>query len=64
MRFTLSLEGKAEERLAKWTANGESKADVLRSAMALEDIFREADRRGAKLLVQEPDGTVKELIRA
>jgi hypothetical protein len=36
---------------------------VLRQALALEDIFQEAMRRGATFILKEPDGTVKELVR-
>lgn len=63
MRLSISFEGKAEDRLNKLTANGESKADVLRQALALEELFQEAIRRGASFIIKEPDGSIKELVR-
>ncbi len=64
MRLSITFEGKAEERLNKLTARGESKADILRQALALEEIFQEADRRGASFIIKEPDGTISQLVRA
>jgi hypothetical protein len=63
MRLSISFEGKAKERLDKLTAGGESKADVLRQALALEELYQEASKRGANFYLKEPDGTIKELVR-
>lgn len=63
MRLSISFEGKAEERLNKLAAKGGSKADVLRQALALEEVFQEGLSRNATFTIREKDGTIKELVR-
>lgn len=41
---------------------GKTKAEVLRDAIALERWFDEARREGARLLIERPNGELRELI--
>jgi hypothetical protein len=62
MRLSITFEGMAEERLNKLTKLGLSKADILRHALALEEIYQEAHKRGASFIIKELDGSIRELI--
>jgi len=44
------------------TKRGVSKADILRDAVALEKWFDEAQTSGGKVLLQDKEGTVREVI--
>ena len=51
----------ALERLAE--QQGGSKADVIRRAIALERYLSKIQGEGARLLVEHPDGQLKEVVR-
>lgn len=64
-RLTVSFEKGAAERLAKLAeTTGRGKSDVLREALALEEVFQKyRDDEGGIFLVKTKDGTVREIVR-
>lgn len=41
---------------------GHTVTDTFRRAIALEQLVDDAAREGAKLLIQDPDGTIREIV--
>ncbi len=62
-RLSVSFDPRSAERLERLAGDDQGKADVIRDALALEDMYREATATGGRLLVQRPDGTVAEILR-
>ena len=44
-------------------AQGTTKADVLRKAIALEKWFNETLQSGSKIVVEAPDGKLREILK-
>ncbi len=62
-RFSVTFEGRMAEILDTLTAKRGSKAEVLRDALSLEKVYTDATERGAEVLIREPDGTLKQLVK-
>lgn len=62
-RLTVTFEKAAAERLDR-IANGRSKSDVIREALALEEVFQKAIAEGSTLIVKTTNGTEREIVRA
>jgi hypothetical protein len=62
-RITLNLSPEAAERLKDLArSNRVSMGEVIRRSLSLESFVQNEVRKGAKILVQEKDGTMKELV--
>lgn len=64
MRLSVTLDQRSENRLARLASDDEeSKAGVIRSALALEDLYREVTAEGGKFFVKRSDGSIAEVVR-
>jgi predicted transcriptional regulator len=64
LRTSVTLDPRSAKRLEKLSADDEdSKSAVIRQALALEDLFREVNGEGGKMLVKRSDGTIAEVVR-
>jgi hypothetical protein len=62
-RLSVSFDPRSAERLERLAKDDQGKAEVIRDALALEDMYRDATSAGGRLLVQRPDGTLAEIVR-
>lgn len=62
-RLTVTFENVAAARLER-LAQGRSKSDVIREALALEEVFQNALQAGASLFVRGADGIERMIVRA
>jgi predicted transcriptional regulator len=63
-RLTVSFEKSAAKRLTELAEKSDrSKSDVLREALALEEVFQKYSGQGGTFIVRTPDGTEREIIR-
>ena len=62
-RITVTFEKTAAERLER-LAKERSKSDVIREALALEEVFQKALAEGATLVVKAANGAEREIVRA
>jgi len=62
-RLSVSFDPRSAERLERLATDDQGKADVIREALELEDMYRDATSSGGRLLVQRPDGSVAEILR-
>ena len=62
-RITVSFERNAAKRLERLSQD-RSKSDVIREALALEEIFQMAMAEGATLIFRTKDGEERQIIRA
>jgi hypothetical protein len=62
-RFSVSFDPRSNERLSRMASDNEGKAEVIRQALALEDLYREVVRKGGRLLVERADGSVAVVVR-
>jgi len=62
-KITVTFEKSAAERLNR-LAKERSKSDVIREALALEEVFQKALADGSTLVVKTANGTEREIIRA
>jgi hypothetical protein len=62
-RLTVTFEKSAAARLER-LAKDRSKSDVIREALALEELFQNALAEGSTLIVKTSSGTEREIIRA
>lgn len=62
-RVTVTFEKTAAERLER-LAKDRSKSDVIREALALEEVFQKAVAEGSTLVVRTQGGTEREIVRA
>lgn len=63
IKFSLNLFDEdidAIEKIASWRHS--TKTDAIRGALATEKFLREAVRRGARVLIEEPGQPIKEII--
>ena len=61
--MTVVFERGAAERLER-LAKDRSKSDVVREALALEQVYQDALAAGSTLVVRTPSGVDREIIRA
>ncbi|MGP6158712.1 MAG: hypothetical protein ACLPYS_14615 [Vulcanimicrobiaceae bacterium] len=62
-RYTVTFEKLAADRLER-LAKDRSKSDVIREALALEEVFQNALAEGSTLVVKTKTGVEKEIVRA
>jgi hypothetical protein len=62
-KFTVQFDPRSLAHIDRWSTDSESKAEFIRQALALEDIFREARSKGGKFLILNFDGTMAEIVR-
>ena len=62
-RFSVTFDAKSAERLDRLAADDQGKAEVIRQALALEDLYRQVTAQGGKLLIQRSDGSIAEVVR-
>lgn len=63
-RLTLSFEKGAAKRLEDLAQKTDrNKSDVIREALALEEVFQKYQEQGASFIVRTPDGTEREIVR-
>ena len=62
-RLSVTFESRATERLTRLAVGGRSKADVLREALALEEVFQKAHAAGETVLIKGKDGALREIVR-
>ncbi|OGY56960.1 MAG: hypothetical protein A2Y84_00725 [Candidatus Colwellbacteria bacterium RBG_13_48_8] len=64
IKISLNIEGGVYRGLINLARSGEipSVSGFIRHGITLQRLRFEAERRGAKLLVREPDGTTRELV--
>jgi len=62
-RFTVTFEKSAAQRLER-LAKERSKSDVIREALALEEVFQKALAEGSTLVVKTANGTERAIVRA
>lgn len=62
-RITVTFEKSAAERLDR-LAKDRSKSDVIREALALEEVYQKALAEGATLVVKTSNGSEREIVRA
>jgi hypothetical protein len=62
-RLTVTFENVAAARLER-LAKGRAKSDVIREALALEEVFQNAISAGASLFVRGADGIERMIVRA
>jgi predicted DNA-binding protein len=64
-RLTVRFEKKAADRLEKLAdQTGRQKNDVLREALALEEVYQKYSAEGGTFFVRTKDGAEHEIIRA
>jgi hypothetical protein len=62
-RLSVTFDRRSSERLDRLASDDQGKADVIREALALEDLYRDITSKGGKMLVQRADGSIAEIIR-
>ncbi len=62
-RLSVTFEGASAEILDRLAKERGGKGEVLRDALALENVYVTATKRGAEILIREADGTLKQLVR-
>lgn len=62
-RLSVTFDPRSAERLERLAGDDQGKADVIRDALVLEDIYRDVTSKGGRLIVQRPDGTSAEILR-
>lgn len=64
-RLQVDLSDEAYERLAEVAAKeGRPLAEVVRRALNIDDFLREEQDKGGKVVIEEPDGTKRQLVIA
>jgi hypothetical protein len=62
-RLTITFEKVAAARLER-LSQGRSKSDVIREALALEEVFQKALGEGGTLIFKDATGKEREIVRA
>jgi hypothetical protein len=63
-RLSIIFDSRSTERLERMVGDDEEKqAEVIRQALALEDLYRQTMSSGGQLLVRHADGTIAEVVR-
>lgn len=62
-RFSITFDLRSLARLERMASDAEGKAEVIRQALALEELYRETTRKGGQLLIRRADGTMAEVVR-
>jgi len=62
-RLSVTFERRAAERLDRLATGGRSKSDVIREALALEEVFQKATEAGETVFIRTKAGTEREIVR-
>ena len=62
-RMSVTFDPRSADRLERLSGEERDKAEVIREALALEDLYQSTVASGGKFLVQRPDGTIAEIVR-
>jgi hypothetical protein len=62
-RFSITFDLRSLARLERMASDAEGKAEVIRQALALEELYRETVSKGGSLLIRRADGTIAEVVR-
>jgi hypothetical protein len=62
-RLSVTFDKRSTERLERLASDDQGKAEVIREALALEDLYRDVTSKGGKMLVQRADGSIAEVVR-
>jgi hypothetical protein len=64
-RLTVTFEKTAADRLERLAQGGRSKSDVIREALALEEVFQRAIADGSTVVIRSNNGQPeREIVRA
>lgn len=62
-KFNIAFSEEASEMVEKMAADqGKTKADVVRQALTIKKWFDQTRKSGSKIIVEEPDGKLKEVL--
>jgi hypothetical protein len=62
-RFSITFDVRSIARLERMASDVEGKAEVIRQAIALEELYRDTRRAKGKFLIEYADGTMAEVVR-
>jgi hypothetical protein len=62
-RLSVTFDKRSTERLDRLASDDQGKAEVIREALALEDLYRDVTSKGGRMLVERADGSLAEVIR-
>jgi hypothetical protein len=62
-RLSVTFDNRSAERLDRLAANDQAKAEVIREALALEDLYRDVRSKGGRMLIERADGSLAEVVR-
>jgi hypothetical protein len=62
-RLSVTFDKRSTERLERLASDDQGKAEVIREALALEDLYRDVTSKGGRMLVERADGSLAEVIR-
>jgi hypothetical protein len=62
-RLSVTFDIRSTERLDRLANDDQGKAEVIREALALEDLYRDVTSKGGRMLVQRADGSIAEIVR-
>ena len=62
-KFVVNFDGKSLERIDKWSTDNASRAEFIRQAISLEDLYRTTINKGGRFIVENADRTLVEIIR-
>jgi hypothetical protein len=62
-RLSVTFDIRSTERLNRLASDDQGKAEVIREALALEDLYRDVTSKGGRMLVERADGSLAEVVR-
>ncbi len=62
-RLSVTFDKRSTERLDRLASDDQGKAEVIREALALEDLYRDVTSKGGRMLIQRADGSIAEVVR-
>jgi hypothetical protein len=62
-RLSVTFDNRSAERLDRLAADDQAKAEVIREALALEDLYRDVKTKGGRMLIERADGSLAEVVR-
>jgi hypothetical protein len=62
-RLSVTFDKRSTERLERLASDDQGKAEVIREALALEDLYRDVTSKGGRMLIQRADGSIAEVVR-
>jgi hypothetical protein len=62
-RLSVTFDIRSTERLNRLASDDQGKAEVIREALALDDLYRDVTSKGGRMLVERADGSLAEVVR-